>query len=673
MKKYLMTGIAALALCAGFTSCSHDLDSYTPEQIKEMEAKKIVEKYNQAFEATFGKPKANHNWGFAAPTGTRTRADNADANMWANDWIVPSQLTPGQRLRVTRYFQTHKYPGDQPNYGTKNFFVQQVYDGATDPITNLDGFSAPAYSTESYVPGNGEAINSGEHMDHLTAGPAVEGNGHHIYNFNNSTYGTEGEPNHDVSNSTDVTYYQWGTKTPLDASSTTHYDQIQLMLNHVTYPWGYEDSSDSHLYTDCWTLVSAETIDAWATSPEAIALGIDLGETVDDKWHRDFIGFDFSLLVGDDIYEKVSYGSSENKKAKYDEFVNDAIWAWDGENVIQYVTSLTDGWIPNYAEGFDGYLYNGTEKVNLLSANLNSYCVDLKGFDNTTADNKVYHNEIAKEAEYDADSENNNCAFITNVKDAEGNIIKKQGLYGETTKFLNLKWLNKMLADGYLPVEGKAMKLWGKPTGCRDGYYSDWIVSFMPAEPANEEKPTTLSIRVMAEDLSVTDPQHDFDFNDVVFDVIRVDDDNAKIILQAAGGTLPLKIGSTDGEGGFEVHAKFGVDTNVMVNTRWKGAARVPAVDCGTITLEGKFTEAKFYDTVRDLVRVEVEKTGSDGNKYWLLLEAPKNNNAPSKFGCPVGTDWVNERVFIDDVYNFTEWVTGADYTLKPRVEETEE
>ena len=26
MKKYLMTGIAAVAMCAAFTSCSHDVD-----------------------------------------------------------------------------------------------------------------------------------------------------------------------------------------------------------------------------------------------------------------------------------------------------------------------------------------------------------------------------------------------------------------------------------------------------------------------------------------------------------------------------------------------------------------------------------------------------------------------------------------------------------------------
>jgi hypothetical protein len=40
MKKYLMTGIAALALCAGFTSCSHDIEQLSQEEINQLEAKK---------------------------------------------------------------------------------------------------------------------------------------------------------------------------------------------------------------------------------------------------------------------------------------------------------------------------------------------------------------------------------------------------------------------------------------------------------------------------------------------------------------------------------------------------------------------------------------------------------------------------------------------------------
>ena len=49
MKKYLMTGIAAIAMCAAFTSCSHDVEPVSQEDLNQLEAQKIVNKYNQAF------------------------------------------------------------------------------------------------------------------------------------------------------------------------------------------------------------------------------------------------------------------------------------------------------------------------------------------------------------------------------------------------------------------------------------------------------------------------------------------------------------------------------------------------------------------------------------------------------------------------------------------------
>ena len=63
MKKYLMTGMAALAISAAFTSCSHDddIEVYTQEQIANA-------KYQQAFESVFGSVNPNVNWGFENQT-----------------------------------------------------------------------------------------------------------------------------------------------------------------------------------------------------------------------------------------------------------------------------------------------------------------------------------------------------------------------------------------------------------------------------------------------------------------------------------------------------------------------------------------------------------------------------------------------------------------------------
>jgi len=74
MKKYLMTGIAAVAMGAAMTSCSHDFEPMSQEEINQIEAQKIVQTYEQAFIKTFGQPAASQDWGFGATSALRTRA-----------------------------------------------------------------------------------------------------------------------------------------------------------------------------------------------------------------------------------------------------------------------------------------------------------------------------------------------------------------------------------------------------------------------------------------------------------------------------------------------------------------------------------------------------------------------------------------------------------------------
>jgi hypothetical protein len=93
----------------------------------------------------------------------------------------------------------------------------------------------------------------------------------------------------------------------------------------------------------------------------------------------------------------------------------------------------------------------------------------------------------------------------------------------------------------------------------RDYIYNDWIVKIVPGKGVPAQR-----VRVMAEDLGTM--SSDFDYNDIVFDILFVKDGDtykADILLQAEGGTLPLYIG--EGEGNtYEVHALFGVDTDAV-------------------------------------------------------------------------------------------------------------
>ena len=100
----------------------------------------------------------------------------------------------------------------------------------------------------------------------------------------------------------------------------------------------------------------------------------------------------------------------------------------------------------------------------------------------------------------------------------------------------------------------------------KDGYYNDRILKVVPAVHTTQK-------RIIAEDLGSSNGS-DFDYNDVVFDafvyrtwngVTGRNEIRATITLLAAGGTLPIYIGSNDDR--FEVHEAFGVSTSTMINT----------------------------------------------------------------------------------------------------------
>ena len=158
-----------------------------------------------------------------------------------------------------------------------------------------------------------------------------------------------------------------------------------------------------------------------------------------------------------------------------------------------------------------------------------------------------------------------------------------------------------------------------------DGYYNDWILKITPMEYKNAQ-------RVMAEDLSSTNG--DFDFNDIVFDAVKVDG-SVVITLRAAGGTMPLYIEDK------EVHELFGVSQTTMVNTQ---EGKKDAVPCVIFRLNGDYTDIKD---------IPITVNG-------VILPA-EEGKAPGKLCCPASCNWTNERESIESVYkNFQSNITNG-------------
>lgn len=157
--------------------------------------------------------------------------------------------------------------------------------------------------------------------------------------------------------------------------------------------------------------------------------------------------------------------------------------------------------------------------------------------------------------------------------------------------------------------------------------------------------------RVFAEDLTA-EVGHDFDFNDVVFDVYKLGT-QAMVNVKAAGGTLPLYID------GIEVHEEiFGESTGTMINTGG-GLAKDGLVAKKPIYVDNVFTSGNDLLDVRDHIKVTVQKD--------VLCELKATEGkAASKFAVTDSTvTWAQERQDITLKYpNFADWVkTGEPKT----------
>ena len=151
--------------------------------------------------------------------------------------------------------------------------------------------------------------------------------------------------------------------------------------------------------------------------------------------------------------------------------------------------------------------------------------------------------------------------------------------------------------------------------------------------------------RVIAEDLSASEAG-DFDFNDVVFDIVKAEGGKTTLKLICAGGTLPLRVM------GIEVHGLFGETapsangTYQMYNT---GAG--PNVEPVDFEINGEFTTPEEIKNIK----IEVLKNGS-----WMELKATRGEAA-----CKILVDDtfvpVRERRNIaDENLKFTDYVQGT-------------
>ena len=646
MKKYLMTAAAAILWGGILTSCTkEDMSSGGDSAAKN---ENIQKTYEEAFLSTFGRPVAGLDWGFSADNaGTRgmTRSNpgedypatstgiNANANEWADPnkyfggWVVPDPLTEEQKAVVRAYFQANpNLTYEDPHF--RHFFVQQVYKG---------GSAQAGPSSENITAANGSVYNS-DNMNLLTVGE----NNQHINNFNSGNCSVNNTVLTNGGNVNDGPY---------------HSDQIMLMVNiDDTSCFGYHETGSSTHHNNKMALVGWETIRTWANANNLN------GECLNDGWNRSFIGFDLAIKEGAEAYDKNQDGTINY--ASYAQAPESPVYAWDGEKVVQITTgeyeTVTVGnewstWTETRAVMKDEY--KTVMNCGWLTTNMNFY--------------------VAAEKATLSQTISLNRAQISSLTEIQNCVVLKEVMDGDQwyQAVINLPKIKQLVDAGYLPVKDKNLTEWVK-VGKSDGYFSDWIVTLAKADristtpdPVTPTEPADPNaVMVIAEDLSTFvnssgKDMADFDFNDVVFEV-RKGSGVVNIKLRAAGGTLPLTVGGSEGETEdnhgeavlkYEVHRLFKVSTGTMVNTNSasSGATR-DAVNFTVPYPEGVTSASSIYE-IANAIPIRVMRNGS-----WLLIQKaePVTSDAgstitASKLAVDTNYEWCNERVHIDQKFPY--------------------
>ena len=170
--------------------------------------------------------------------------------------------------------------------------------------------------------------------------------------------------------------------------------------------------------------------------------------------------------------------------------------------------------------------------------------------------------------------------------------------------------------------------------GDRD--YTDFICQYQLFDYRQKEEPKAYGKRYMVEDLGTTD---DFDFNDIVFDVVQLADGSQKCYVRALGGiyNVTITIGNTTwSKTGSEI--MLGDETviaeeGVMYNTK--------PIHSDWILAEFPVTG---WDPTGNDVYVTVFTRGQNGEFYTNTIEFPELSEVPMMVAVSTDKVWMVER-----------------------------
>lgn len=598
--KNKMTKFATLALCAGLAACSEYDAGIDPMNEYELA-------YDAAFIRTFGQPAADQDWGFGSvETRAVTRAVDTWSHTHPDGWESKLDFPQTYEELVKEYGQNNVRNAITEGFD-ENIAVYYIPKGTTGDVW-LNNFNLKDGKSYSFY-----------NFSEIKSLNSINGNGATVSFYNVGTIESFTSCNGDRH-----TVYNTGTLT------VTSYEYIGELYNNgalILKGSAYTDWSD---WTNPIEVVKADipnSMSIYSTDPGIITFPdyTDLKAACDI---HNIIYADNGIKIQNDERQyvcaievqgtlDVTQGKLQTSYIKADEVKFDGahIWLLPQGHIDTRKFSMPD-------EGCEIYGYTGSHA--LIEAE-EFFFRNQNNFADTFSDN-IYFN-------------------VKGTIDIEERVTKDNGQtdteknpYNSLTEYLASQNGQKLDATRF-NTEG---------ISAVDGCSDVWTI------PDPDETPTPKTYRIIAEDLSATEST-DFDFNDVVFDVEFVDATTAKVTVQAAGGTLPIRIDGNDDE--YEIHSLLGVyKTNVPINVN----AGTDGKTAEPIYIKGDFPNGDAADANK--IKVEVQK-GKEGE--WYELTAITGQPA-CKICVSTNFEWCDERTPIWTKYpKFSAWVqdTTVDWT----------
>jgi len=694
MKKYLMTGIAAIAMCGMFTSCSHDMSLYNGNQ-----SEQVLTNYEQAFVNAYGEPAANQTWGFGEATvaGTRGMTRTITVNGDAYDKFPSAD-------DVASYFPT-SIPEDaktdeelEAEWKGKN----AVDENGEEIIASWGGKIQMWDLYAIYMNMVGKVFNNikvttpGEFaLGHNWANPADR-----VYNLyisigdNNLTLKRQGAEH--------VNIYILSGNVTIDSNfgecggiiSVAEGATVNDQRNHIAH-------NDGIKVYNRGTYNSVNTNNYWNGSKNVT---FDIGNHCTFYNEGKFTCGDLSYSPGDSNSSYfVNLGDNAEITASSMTLNSAGNFFNSGKAIIEGETNVTQSniyWVN------DGFYTTGSMTFSAKNATFYNYCQLI-----VTGNAHMYDGEFnlmnnsyteAATAEFDNFIVNMGSNSGINIKGTTNWVAQGDGTYqgfrvfdgasgsyvrlgGKATVASHKKTLSISSGITYY-IEEIEIKKGDKVVTeqeLKDNSDGDYPVLDLNGTQAGSltvtpntnscgatwtvgggVKPTTESIRVIAEDLNAKesktfDEGSDFDFNDVVFDVywthIPGNDDKStqevKIKLMACGAEFSIYIGSDDDN--IEIHNEFAKvnDRGITGRTYTINTKGARDYNCPEITL---LPDSWSGTTIKQVAKSILVRVSKSGTLYELSAD---KGRAASKIAVGTDYEWCDEYQDINAKYYFQEYV----------------